>query len=125
MDNDGYLYITDRKKDLIIKGGENVSPSEIEQVIYLHPAIAETAVVAVPDADFGEQICAVIQLRAGAVASESEIREHIARHTCKFKIPAYIVFQDALPKTATGKIHKQLLREQLDVAKLGQLASAK
>jgi acyl-CoA synthetase (AMP-forming)/AMP-acid ligase II len=119
------LYITDRKKDLIIKGGENVSPSEIEQVIYLHPVIAETAVVAVPDADFGEQICAVIQLRPGTTAGESEIREHIARYTCKFKIPAYIVFQDALPKTSTGKINKQELREQLDVTKLNQLAAAK
>lgn len=116
LDNDGYLYITDRKKDLIIKGGENISPSEIETAIYQHPAIAETAVVGVPDADFGEQICAVVQLKPGAKASAEEIREHVARFVGKFKIPEQIVFQQSLPKTATGKIHKQMLREQLVAA---------
>jgi long-chain acyl-CoA synthetase len=113
LDNDGYLYITDRKKDLIIKGGENISPSEIEEVIYLHPAVAETAVVGVPDEEFGEQICAVIQLRSGVEATENEIREHMSRHLGKFKMPAHFVFHAALPKTATGKVNKQLLREQL------------
>jgi long-chain acyl-CoA synthetase len=113
QDSDGYLYITDRKKDLIIKGGENISPSEIEEVLYRHPAISEAAVVGVPDAEFGEQICAVIQLRTGATATEGEIHEHAARYIGKFKQPAYIVFQDILPRTATGKVHKQMLREQI------------
>ncbi len=113
LDSDGYLYITDRKKDLIIKGGENISPSEIEQVIYLHPSVAETAVVGVPDPEFGEQICAVVQLRAGATATEGEIIEHASRYIGRFKLPAYVVFQTALPKTATGKVHKQMIREQL------------
>jgi acyl-CoA synthetase (AMP-forming)/AMP-acid ligase II len=113
LDSDGYLYITDRKKDLIIKGGENISPSEIEQVLYLHPAIAETAVVGIPDDDFGEQICAVIQLRPGATATEDETREHAARYIGKFKVPSQVVFQAALPRTSTGKVNKQLLREQL------------
>jgi long-chain acyl-CoA synthetase len=113
VDRDGYLYITDRKKDLIIKGGENISPREIEEVIYLHPSVAEAAVVGVPDPDFGEEICAVIQLRTGATATQSEIREHITRYVGKFKIPAYVVFQTTLPRTSTGKIHKQTLREQL------------
>ncbi len=117
LDNDGYLYITDRKKDLIIKGGENISPSEIEQVIYLHPSIAETAVVGMHDEEFGEKICAVIQLRPGTAATESEICEHIARYLGKFKIPSCVVFQAALPKTSTGKINKQMLREQLNGAK--------
>ncbi len=113
LDSDGYLYITDRKKDLIIKGGENISPREIEEVIYLHPSVAEAAVVGVADADFGEDICAVIQLRPAATANESEIQEHIARYIGKFKRPAYIVFQAAMPKTSTGKVNKQMLREQL------------
>jgi long-chain acyl-CoA synthetase len=113
LDSDGYLYITDRKKDLIIKGGENISPSEIEQVIYLHPAIAETAVVGIPDAQFGEEICAVVQLRPGAMATEGEIIEHASRYIGKFKLPARVVFQVTLPRTATGKVHKQMLREQL------------
>jgi len=113
VDADGYIYITDRKKDLIIKGGENISPREIEEAMYLHPSIAEAAVVGVPDADFGEEICAVVQLRAGAAATESEIREHIARYISKFKVPAYVVFLPVLPKTSTGKIHKQTIREQL------------
>lgn len=113
VDNDGYLYITDRKKDLIIKGGENISPREIEEVMYLHPSVAEAAVVGVPDAEFGEEICAVVQLRAGATATQSEIREHVARYISKFKLPAYVVFVTTLPKTSTGKIHKQTLRAQL------------
>ncbi len=113
VDNDGYLYITDRKKDLIIKGGENISPREIEEVMYLHPSISEAAVVGVPDDEFGEEICAVAQLRAGATATEGEILEHIARYISKFKVPAYVVFLPMLPKTSTGKIHKQTIREQL------------
>jgi len=113
VDADGYIYITDRKKDIIIKGGENISPREIEEIIYLHPSVAEAAVVAVPDPDFGEEICAVVQLREGATVTESEIREHGARYISKFKVPAYIVFQPALPKSSTGKIQKQILREQL------------
>lgn len=116
LDNDGYLYISDRKKDLIIKGGENIAPSEIEAAIYLHPAVAETAVVGVPDEDFGEQICAVVQLRPGAEASAEEIREHTSRFVGKFKIPAQIVFLNTLPRTATGKVNKQMLREQLAAA---------
>jgi long-chain acyl-CoA synthetase len=118
LDRDGYLYITDRKKDLIIKGGENVSPREIEEVIYLHPSVAEVAVVGVSDPEFGEQICAVIQLRTGATVTEDEIREHAARNIGKFKIPAHVVFQASLPRTSTGKIHKQTIREQLATTQL-------
>jgi long-chain acyl-CoA synthetase len=112
LDHEGYLYITDRKKDLIIKGGENISSREIEEVIYLHPAVAEAAVVGVPDALFGEEICAVIQLKPGAAASDDDIRQHVARHLAKFKVPRRVVFQAALPKNWTGKIQKRALREQ-------------
>jgi long-chain acyl-CoA synthetase len=113
LDCDGYLFITDRKKDLIIKGGENISPREIEEVISLHPSVAEAAVVGVPDAKFGEAICAVIELRPGYTAIESDILEHMARYIGRFKLPAQVVFQTALPRTATGKVNKQTIREQL------------
>lgn len=112
LDADGYLYITDRKKDLIIKGGENISSREIEEAIYLHPAVAEAAVVGVPDVVFGEEICAVIQLKPGAAATDDEIRRHVGQHLAKFKVPRRVVFQAALPKNWTGKIQKRALREQ-------------
>ena len=112
VDADGYLYITDRKKDLIIKGGENISSREIEEALYLHPAVAEAAVVSMPDAVFGEDICAVIQLKPGAEASEEEIRRHVGQHLARFKVPRRVVFEAALPKNWTGKIQKRALREQ-------------
>jgi len=113
VDNDGYLYITDRKKDLIIKGGENISPREIEEVMYMHPAVAEAAVVGIPDDYLGEEICAVVQLRPGVSPSPEEIREHAARFLGKFKLPAHVIFVPALPRTSSGKVHKQTLRQQL------------
>jgi long-chain acyl-CoA synthetase len=113
LDQDGYLFITDRKKDLIIKGGENISPREIEEVLYLHPAVAEAAVVGVPDALFGEQVCAVIQLAPGAPATADEIRAHLSRHVTRFKLPSEVVFVPALPKNNSGKILKRELKEQL------------
>jgi len=113
VDEDGYLHITDRKKDLIIKGGENISPREIEEALYLHPAVADAAVVGVPDAVFGEEICAVIQRKPGIDLNDEDIRCHVAQHLCKFKVPRRIVFQDGLPKNSVGKIQKRTIREQL------------
>lgn len=110
LDEDGYLYITDRKKDLIIKGGENISPREIEEALYLHPAVAEAAVIGIPDAVFGEQICAVVQLAPKAQATADEIRRHLARHVTKFKLPSEILFVPALPKNNSGKILKRELK---------------
>jgi long-chain acyl-CoA synthetase len=118
LDADGYLHITDRKKELIIKGGENISPSEIEEALYLHPAIAEAAVIGVPDNVFGEEICAVIELKLGIEASGDEIRRHLAQHVTKFKIPRHVVFQAALPKNAVGKIQKRAIREQFLAAEV-------
>jgi long-chain acyl-CoA synthetase len=112
LDEDGYLYITDRKKDLIIKGGENISPREIEEALYLHPAIAEAAVVGVPDPVFGEEICAVIQLKAGTAASDEDVRRHVGQYVGKFKVPSRVVFQAVLPKNSTGKIQKRAIRAQ-------------
>lgn len=112
LDDDGYLHITDRKKDLIIKGGENISPREIEEALYLHPAVAEAAVIGIPDVLFGEEICAVVQLKPGLQASAEEVRSHVAQHVTKFKVPRDVVFQAALPKNSTGKIQKRAIKEQ-------------
>jgi long-chain acyl-CoA synthetase len=112
MDEDGYVYITDRKKDLIIKGGENISPREIEEAIYTHPSVAEAAVFGVVDELYGEQICAAIVLRSGHRLTEEEIKEHISRYVTKFKVPSRIAFVENLPKNASGKILKRTLREQ-------------
>ncbi|MBZ5609440.1 MAG: AMP-binding protein [Acidobacteriia bacterium] len=111
LDEDGYLYITDRKKDLIIKGGENISPREIEEALYLHPAVAEAAVIGIPDAVFGEDVCAVVQLKPGAEATEEEMRRHVAQYVTKFKLPAKVVFMAALPKNSNAKILKRAIRD--------------
>ena len=113
LDEDGFLYITDRKKDIIIKGGENISPREIEEVLYAHPAVAEAAVVGVFDHIFGEDVWAFVQLRPGAEATEEELRNHVAGFVTRFKVPAHVVFQDALPRSPIGKISKRAIRERL------------
>jgi long-chain acyl-CoA synthetase len=112
MDADGYVYITDRRKDLIIKGGENISPREIEEGLYSHPAVAEAAVFGVPDETFGEEIVAAVVVRAGQSLTEDEIKRHISGYVTKFKTPAQVVFLETLPKNPSGKILKRALREQ-------------
>jgi len=112
MDDDGYIFITDRKKDLIIKGAENISPKEIEEGIYAHPAIAEAAVFGVADDRFGENLVAAVVLRHGTTMTEVELQEHLTGYVTKFKIPARVVFLDELPKNPTGKIQKRALRDQ-------------
>lgn len=113
LDEDGYLFITDRKKDLIIKGGENISPREIEEALYLHPAVAEAAVVGFPDPVYGEDIYAVLQLKAGLVITEQDLQLHVAQYVTKFKIPRRMIFQAMLPKNLSGKILKYKLRAEL------------
>ncbi len=112
MDADGYIFITDRKKDLIIKGGENISPTEIEEGIYAHPAISEAAVFGVADDRFGENLAAAVVLRSGTTMTEAELQEHLSGHVAKFKIPVRVVFLDELPKNNTGKIQKRALRDR-------------
>jgi long-chain acyl-CoA synthetase len=113
LDEDGFLFITDRKKDLIIKGGENISPREIEEALYLHPAVAESAVIGIPDSIFGEEVCAVVQLTPSGHATEEEIRRHVAKYMTKFKVPARVVFVPLLPKNSNGKIVKRDVRAQV------------
>jgi len=109
---DGYVQIKDRAKDIIISGGENISSVEIENALYKHDAVAEAAVVAMPDEKWGESPCAFVTLKDGATASEQEIIDHVGELIARFKRPKKVVF-GPLPKTATGKIQKYTLRQGL------------
>ena len=107
-DEDGYYFIVDRAKDMIIRGGYNVYPREVEEVLYEHPAVAEAAVVGVPDAEYGEEIGAAITLKAGASASAEEIQEFVKERIAAYKYPRIVWFLDeGLPKGPTGKILKR------------------
>ncbi|MBO8190488.1 long-chain fatty acid--CoA ligase [Streptomyces oryzae] len=106
-DEDGYYFIVDRKKDLIIRGGYNVYPREIEEVLYEHPDVAEAAVVGVPHEVHGEEVAAVVALRDGAQATAEQIRDHVRQRVAAYKYPRIVTFAEALPKGATGKILKR------------------
>ncbi|NIC40731.1 acyl-CoA synthetase [Aquabacterium sp. A08] len=108
---DGYLKIKDRSKDIIISGGENISSIEVEDVLYRHPAVLAAAVVAKPDARWGETPCAFVELKAGAQTTPEDIVAHCKQHLAGFKVPRAVVFGE-LPKTSTGKIQKFELRKQ-------------
>ncbi|GAB2915783.1 acyl-CoA synthetase [Paralcaligenes sp. KSB-10] len=108
---DGYIKIKDRSKDIIISGGENISSIEVEDVLYRHPAVLAAAVVAKPDAKWGETPCAFVELKAGAQVSAEEIIAHCKKHLTGFKVPRHIEFGE-LPKTSTGKIQKFELRKR-------------
>jgi fatty-acyl-CoA synthase len=112
---DGYIKIKDRSKDVIISGGENISSVEVEEVLYRHPAVAAAAVVAKPDAKWGEVAAAFVELHPGAAATEAQIIEHCRAEMARFKVPKQVVF-GVLPKTSTGKIQKFLLRQQMQSA---------
>jgi fatty-acyl-CoA synthase len=111
MQADGYVKIRDRSKDIIISGGENISSLEVEDVLYRHPAVLAAAVVAKPDARWGETPCAFVELKNGATVSETELMEFCRQQLARFKAPRAIVFGE-LPKTSTGKIQKFVLRER-------------
>ncbi len=108
-DEDGYYVIVDRKKDLIIRGGLNIYPREVEEVLYEHPAVAEAAVVGVPHDELGEEVAAYVVLAEGASATEDELREHVRSQVAAYKYPRQVHLIDALPKGATGKILKREL----------------
>jgi long-chain acyl-CoA synthetase len=113
MDEEGYVYIVDRKKDMIITGGENVFSTEVENALYTHPAILEAAVVGVPDATWGEAIKAIIVLKPGMRATAEDIIEHCRAHIAHFKVPRSVDFHESgLPKSGSGKILKRELREK-------------
>jgi fatty-acyl-CoA synthase len=112
MDEEGYLNIVGRIKDMIIRGGENVYPREIEEFLYTHPKISDVQVIGVPDATYGEEIMAWVRLREGEVASTEELREYCRDKIAHYKIPRYFKFVEAFPTTVTGKIQKFIMREE-------------
>jgi fatty-acyl-CoA synthase len=118
MREDGYVNIVGRLKDMIIRGGENIYPREIEEFLYTHPKISDIQVIGVPDKKYGEEVCAWIRLREGQHATEDEIRDYCRGKIATFKIPRFIRFTTEFPMTVTGKIQKFRMREQM-VKELG------
>ncbi len=106
LDNDGYLFITGRIKELIVRGGEKISPREIDELLLTHPAVAQALAFAIPDEKLGEEVGAAIVLKAGQSVRELELCEHVARRTADFKVPRKIVFMDKLPTGPTGKLQR-------------------
>ncbi len=111
-DAEGYIYIVDRKKDLIISGGENIASKDVEDVLYTHPAVAECAVIGVPSAEWGEGVRAVVTLRTGMSVTAAELIELCTEKLGRFKRPRSVEFRDVLPKNPVGKILKREIREE-------------
>ena len=112
-DDDGFVYIVDRIKDLVISGGENIHPAEVENVLFGHPAVAEAAVIGLPDTRWGEAVTAVIALRPGKHVTLEELREFAAQSLARYKLPQRLHIVDELPRNSTGKVLKYQLREEL------------
>ena len=111
VDEDGYFYIVDRKKSLIIRGGFNVYPREIEEVLYEHPSVAEAVVIGIPDDHLGEEIGAAVALRNGAHAEPEDLRDFVKERVAPYKYPRHVWIFDSLPKGPTGK----LLRREISI----------
>ena len=112
MDKDGYLVIVDRKKDIIVSGGENISSLEVEKTIMAHPLVLEAAVIPVPDEEWGEVPKALVVVKPGAQVGERELMEFCRSGLAHYKCPRSVEFFDSLPKTGTGKILKKDLRKK-------------
>jgi fatty-acyl-CoA synthase len=113
LDSEGYCNIVGRIKDMVIRGGENIYPREIEEFLYRHPKIQDVQVIGVPDRKYGEELCAWVKLKAGVEASADEIRDFCEGQIAHYKIPRYVKFVDSFPMTVTGKIQKYLMREEM------------
>lgn len=113
MDEQGYVNIVGRLKDMIIRGGENIYPREIEEFLYTHPAVQEVQVIGVPDEKYGEEVCAWLRLKPGATASEEDIRAFCRDRIAHYKAPRYVRFVQQFPTTVTGKVQKFLMRKQM------------
>lgn len=111
VDDEGFLYVQDRVKDMIVSGGENVYPRVVEDVLFTHPAIADAAVIGVPDPEWGETIKAIVVLREGAAATDEDIMEFCRGKLGGFERPRSVDFVAELPRNATGKVLKRVLRE--------------
>jgi fatty-acyl-CoA synthase len=128
IDQDGYANIVGRIKDMVIRGGENVYPREVEEFLYGHPAISDVQVIGVPDARYGEELCAWVRLKEGQSVSGDELREWCRGKIASFKIPRYWRFVDAFPMTVTGKVQKFKMREtsiaELDLESVSRVQTA-
>jgi len=113
IDEDGYCNIVGRIKDMVIRGGENVYPREIEEFLFRHPKIDAVQVVGVPDLKYGEELCAWVKLKPGASASAEDVQSFCRGQIAHYKIPRYIKFVDAFPMTVTGKVQKFIMREEM------------
>jgi fatty-acyl-CoA synthase len=113
MDEHGFIRITGRSKDMVIRGGENIYPREIEEFLFNHPAVADVQVFGVPDPRYGEELCAWIRLKDGAAATEEDIRGFCRDRITHFKIPRHVRFVDTFPMTVTGKVQKFVMREMM------------
>jgi fatty-acyl-CoA synthase len=118
MDDDGYVRIVGRIKDMIIRGGENVYPREIEEFLYGHPGVADVQVIGVPDERYGEQLMAWIVPKEGVSLTEDDVREFCRGRIAHYKVPRYVKFVDSFPMTVTGKVQKFRMRE-LAIEELG------
>jgi fatty-acyl-CoA synthase len=112
MDDEGYVNVVGRIKDMIIRGGENVYPREIEEFLYTHPEITDVQVFGVPDDKYGEEICAWVVLKEGATLDEEAAREFCRGQIARYKAPRYVRIVDGFPMTVTGKVQKFKMREQ-------------
>jgi fatty-acyl-CoA synthase len=112
MDEDGYLNIVGRSKDMVIRGGENVYPREVEEFLHTHPDVLEAAVIGVPDERYGEELMAWIRVREGAALTEDDVRDYCRGRIAHFKTPRYVKFAESFPMTVTGKVQKYKMREQ-------------
>ena len=125
LDDEGYCQIVGRIKDMLIRGGENIFPREIEEFLYQHPKVEQVEIVGVPDPKYGEEVCAWIKLREGETSTSEQIREFCYDKIAHFKIPRYIKFVDEFPMTVTGKVQKYIIRERMaDELERGQKKSA-
>jgi fatty-acyl-CoA synthase len=113
VDAEGYCNIVGRIKDMVIRGGENIYPREIEEFLYRHPKVQDVQVIGVPDTKYGEELCAWVRLKSGQAATPDEIREFCKGQIAHYKIPRYVKFVDGFPMTVTGKIQKYLMREEM------------
>ena len=119
MDEQGYVQVVGRIKDMIIRGGENIYPREVEEFLYTHPAIQDVQVFGVPHEKYGEQVCAWIKLQDTQQLTEQDIKDFCREQIAHFKVPSLIRFVDDYPMTVTGKIQKFLMRETM-IEELGQ-----
>jgi acyl-CoA synthetase (AMP-forming)/AMP-acid ligase II len=111
-DEEGFIYIVDRKKDMIISGGENIYPREIEEVLYQHPKIQDAAVIGIPDSLWGESVKAFVVLKTGEMMTEEEVVEYCKSRLASYKKPKSVKFVESLPRNPSGKVLKTVLREQ-------------